>query len=96
MLQQHHGHLLMPGVEVTRTVCVFCPSRGTHWNWPAQNLLPSTGQALLFDEEKISSREDLNLALTDLEDLLSARDDEVSVICSVLSSQEWLKSRQGG
>ena len=52
-------------------------------------LLP-TGQALLFDEEKISSREDLNLALSDLEDLLSAHNDEVNMICSALLRQELL------
>ena len=60
------------------------------------NLLLPSGQALLFDEEKISSREDLNLALTDLEDFLSTRNDEVNMMCSVLSSQESLNVSQTG
>ena len=80
MLEQQYGHLLV----LDWPVGALCPFWGTPCNWHAQKMLMLTGQALLFDEEKITSREDLNLALTDLEDFLSTHSDEVNMICSVL------------
>ena len=65
------------------TVGAFYPLWGIPQHWPAQNLLLPSGQALLFDEEKISSREDLNVALTDLVDSLSTHSDEVNIPCFV-------------